>query len=118
MLNSITSLKNKSLLRDFIRSQYKNQKTKDILEAVDLVLEDTIFQVCENISWNPTAENIAEINIMVWKKAKIEIDKILQHKIQSSEIVIEPRSYTKEDSIEISVERLDMRDFKSNEGKS
>lgn len=112
MLQSITSTKNKSLLKDFIRNQYLHVKTKDISEACDLILDDVMTHVAEKIQWNPTPENIAEVNIMVWKRAKKEIDKIFDNKVKHTDIVIEPRNYSKEDPSEVSTERIDMRQFR------
>ena len=115
MLQSLTSVKNKSLLKDFIRNQYLHVKTKDITEACDLILDDVITHVAEKIQWNPTPENIAEVNIMIWKRAKIEIDKIFDNKIKNTDIIIEPRNYSREETIEVSTERVDMRQFRKND---
>ena len=112
MLQSVSSVKNKSLLKDFIRTQYPDKHSRDLSEVCDLVLDDVISYVAEKIQWNPTPENIAEVNIMIWKRAKVEIDKAFDNKIKNSDIIIEPRNYGKEDTIEVSTERIDMRQFR------
>lgn len=94
LLDYIKSPTNVSLLTRFstdrVLPEWASLGRKRVQEAVELVLEDCIETSSAPFrTWALTPENIADVNIAIWKSVKVAVEKALKGATVDPEVALE-----------------------------
>jgi hypothetical protein len=92
MKAAIKSEKNLNIHKHILEAQFINKFAKtEIQESIDMVLVEIIDTILDSKDWKQTAENIEEVNVVIYKKVKIQIERLLESRIREKPPTFEER---------------------------
>jgi hypothetical protein len=116
-LAKLSSAGNKSILQIYCENNILIKKDK-LKNFIEMFLDETIEHVAEKFStWKPTKENLAELNIEIFKLLKSKIEKSnenteIDHEAKLKNLFSDESKATKEDSESKTMERQYFNEFK------